>query len=768
MFQAHRFALKTLAAALLAAYNAIAHASASFTVRDIRVEGLERIEASTVFAYLPLRPGEIFNEDKATEVIRTLYATGFFNDVRVAAQGDLVVVQVLERPMITSVDLSGIRAVDKNKLNENLQALGLTPGHYYDKNIVSKAEQRLKEEYLTLGYYGAEVTTTVTPIDRNRVALLFSAIEGERARIRQVNFIGNKAVKTRTLKGEMRLSTPDWFSWYTRNDAYGQEKFAVDLGNIRAYYLNRGYLEFNIESAQVSLSPDKKDAYLNISLHEGEPYTVSSILLTGELLDKKRELQKLLTLKPGERYSESKLRASAQAIKDKLAEYGFAFATVSEQPAMDPKQHTVALTLNIAPGQRVAVRRVNIAGNRQTRDEVIRREMRQFEGAWFDGQRLALSKARLERLDYFNGVNIDYAPVAGVDDQVDINVNVSEKRLGFVNLYAGFSSTEKLMLGGSLSQNNIFGSGTDLSLKVDTSRAARAFSIVHLNPYFTPDGVEQLTSAYYDTQKPLVSAGAGAEDFTINRIGGRLRFGIPFSEVDKVYFGLGFEQNRFKAYEQAPKRYQEYIQEFGRVVNSAPLTIGWARDARDHPTVPSRGTLTRANFELGLPIASTKYYKIDLQQQYYYSFARGFVLGLNGELGYGRGLSGKPFPIFKNYYAGGIGSVRGYEPASLGPKDEDAQVAIGGAKSALVNAEISVPLPKTGFDRMLRVFAFVDAGNVWDEKQTPRLSDIRYSYGLGLTWISPIGPLKFSWGFPIVKKAGDAYRRFEFTIGTSF
>src|SRR5260363_55703 len=246
-------------------------------------------------------------------------------------------------------------------------------------------------------------------------------------------------------------------------------------------------------------------------------------------------------------------------------------------------------------------------------------------------------------------------------------------------------------------------------------RAPRAFSIVHLNPYFTPDGVEQLTSAYYDTQKPLVSAGAGAEDFTINRIGGRLRFGIPFSEVDKVYFGLGFEQNRFKAYEQAPKRYQEYIQEFGRVVNSAPLTIGWARDARDHPTVPSRGILTRANFELGLPIASTKYYKIDLQQQYYYSFARGFVLGLNGELGYGRGLSGKPFPIFKNYYAGGIGSVRGYEPASLGPKDEDAQVAIGGAKSALVNAEISVPLPKTGFDRMLRVFAFVDAGNVWDE-----------------------------------------------------
>ncbi len=766
LFQAHRFAVKTLAVALFAASSAVARASASFTVRDIRVEGLERIEISTVAAYLPLKPGDAFDENKASDIIHALYATGFFNDVRVSAQGDLVVIQVLERPVITSVDLSGIRAIDKSRLNERLQALGLAPGRYYAKNSVNQAEQMLKQEYLALGHYDAEVTTTVTPIDRNRVTLLFSAIEGERARIRQIHLIGNKAVKTRTLQGEMRLSTPDWFSWYTRNDIYGQEKFTADLENITAYYLNHGYLEFEIESTQVSLSPDKKDAYLTISLHEGEPYTISSMTLSGELLDKKEEFQKLLTLKPGGRYSRSKVRASAQAIKDKLAEYGFASALVTERPEMDAQQHTVALTLHVTPGRRFTVRRVNIQGNSKTRDEVIRREMRQFEGAWFDGQRLALSRARLERLDYFNDVSIDYTPVAGTEDQVDVNVNVTEKKTGFVNLYAGFSSTDKLMLGGSLSQDNIFGSGTNLSVRVDTSRAARTFAIVHINPYFTSDGVERLTSLYYDTRQPLLFS--GSRDFTINSIGGKLRFGIPFSEVDKVYFGLGFEQNRFKSYENAPKRYQEYIREFGTAVNNVPFTIGWARDARDHPMVPSRGYLSQANFELGLPVADTKYYKIDLQQQYYYSFARGFVLSLNGELGYGHGLFGKPFPIFRHYFAGGIGSVRGYEPASLGPKDEDTQTSIGGAKSALVNVEMSFPLPKTGFDRMLRAFAFVDAGNVWDEKQPPRWGDLRYAYGLGLTWISPIGPLKFSWAFPLVKKAGDTYQRFQFTLGTSF
>ncbi len=734
-------------------------------MRDIHVEGLERIEASTVFAYLPLRPGQTFDENKATEIIGALYATGFFNDVRVSTQDDRVVVQVLERPAITSIDFAGIRLFNKDTLNKVLQAHGVAPGRYYDKNIVHQAEQALKQEYLSRGYYDAEVTTTATPIDRNRVTLLFSIIEGERVRIRQVHFMGNKAVKTRTLRGEMHLSTPDWFSWYTKNDIYGRAQFDADLENIRAYYLDRGYLEFNFESTQVSISPDKKEVYLTISLHEGKPYTVSNITLTGELLDKKDELQKLLTVKPGQRYSASKLRASVQALTAKLAEYGFAFATVNpQQSEMDTQRHTVALTLHVTPGRRVTVRRVNIQGNHQTRDEVIRREMRQFEGSWFDGQRIALSKSRLERLDYFNEVSVDSVPVAGSEDQVDVNVHVTEKPTGFVNFYAGFSSTDKLMLGGSLSKHNVFGSGTSLSVAVDTTRTARTFSVSHIDPYFTPDGVERYTRAYYVTSYPLVFS--GLKDFAIRSIGGRLRFGLPFSEVDKVYFGLGFEQNRFKSYEKAPVRYREYIQEFGEVVNSVPLTIGWGRDARDNPMVPSRGYLTRADLELGLPMADVKYYKIDFQQQYHYSFARGFVLGLNGELGYGRGLFGKPFPIFKNYTAGGIGSVRGYEPASLGPKDKD--IAIGGAKSVLANVEMSVPLPKTGFDRALRAFAFVDAGNVWDEKQSPRFSDLRYSYGLGLTWISPIGPLKFSWAFPLVKKAEDLYQRFQFTVGTSF
>lgn len=764
--KSHHLVPKSVAAAVFAAHSLMAHAAAPFVVQDIRLEGLQRVEAGTVFAYLPIKKGDTFTDEKASQAIRALYATGFFNDVRVSVQNQVVIVQVAERPSIASVDFSGTKEFDKDTLAKALRSSGLSQGRYFDKALADKAEQELKRQYLTRGYYAAEVTTTVTPVDRNRVAILFSVIEGPSAKIRQVNFIGNKAFKSSTLRDEMQLSTPNWFSWYTKNDLYAKDKLTTDLEHVRSYYLDRGYLEFSIESTQASISPDKKDMYLTLSVHEGEPYQVSAVQLTGELLDKKAELEKLVKLKAGDRFSASKLQDSTKAIVDKLGQYGYAFANVNAQPQINQQNHTVALNLQVETGRRVYVRHVNITGNSRTRDEVVRREMRQFESSWFDSSRLKLSQDRINRLGYFTDVNVTTTPVTGTTDQVDVDVAVKEKPTGAITLGAGFSSSDKVVLSAGVTQDNVFGSGTSLAVNVNTSSYYRTLNVTQTDPYFTVDGISRITSVYYQTSEPLYYSTSSS--FRIITAGADLKFGIPFSELDTVFFGIGFKQYRLDVDSATPTAYKDYVASFGRISNVVPVTVGWSRDSRDSALIPSRGYYTRANLEIGTPLGSSKYLKLDLQQQYYYSFARGFVLGLNGQFGYGKGLGGDPYPIFENYFAGGIGSVRGYEPSSLGPRDASTGDPIGGAKLLVGNVELTFPLPGTGYDRTLRVFTFMDAGNVWGDSQNINFGDLRYGYGLGLAWISPIGPLKISLGFPLVKKEGDKYQKFQFQIGTAF
>jgi outer membrane protein insertion porin family len=740
-------------------------AASRFVVSDIRIDGLQRIEPGTVFSYLPIRRGDVFTDDKAAEAIRALYATGFFNDVRIAAEGDVLIVQVVERPAIGSIDFSGIHELEKDNLSKALRSVGLSEGRFYDKALLDKAEQELKRQYLTRGFYAAEVTTTVSPIDRNRVGLLFSVVEGPSAKIRQINFIGNKAFSSGTLRDEMQLSTPNWFSWYSKDDLYSKEKLTGDLENVRSYYLNRGYLEFAIESTQVSISPDRQDMYLTITLHEGEPYKISGIKLGGDLLGREAEFETLIKLKPGERFSAEKLQATTKAFVDKLGEYGYAFASVNAIPQIDQQHHSVELTLQVDPSRRVYVRRINVSGNTRTRDEVVRREMRQLESSWFDSNRVALSKDRINRLGYFTDVVVTSVPVEGTADQVDINVRVTEKPTGAITLGAGFSSTDKVVLSAGVSQDNVFGSGTSLAVNVNTAKTYRTLTVTQINPYFTVDGIKRITDVFYRTYQPL--AYSSDSSFRIVTVGADTKFGIPFSEVDMVYFGLGFEQDTLDVDANTPQTYKDYVKDFGRVSNNVPLTIGWSRDARDSALVPSRGYFTQINTEYGSPIGDTQYYKTDIQAQYYYSFARGFVLGLNMQGGYGNGLGGKPYPIFKNYYAGGIGSVRGYEPGSLGPRDNG--TAIGGNKMVVGNIEVSFPLPGTGYDRTLRVFTFLDAGNVWgNQGNSSGANGLRYAYGIGLTWISPIGPLKVSLGFPLKKRSTDQYQKFQFQVGTSF
>ncbi|MFT4067726.1 outer membrane protein assembly factor BamA [Paraburkholderia sp.] len=744
-----------------------AHAVQPFVVQDIRIDGLRRIESGTLFAYLPIRQGDTFTDDKASEAIRALYATGFFNEVRISTEGNVVVVHVQERPAIGTIDFAGIHEFDKDNLTKALASVGLSQGRYYDKSLVDKAEQELKRQYLTRGYYAAGVTTTITPIDRNRVGLLFSVAEGPSAKIRQINFIGNQVFSSNTLRDEMQLSTPNWFSWYTKNDLYAKDKLTGDLERVRSYYLNRGYLEFSIESTQVSISPDKKDMYLTVTLHEGEPYTISSIGLAGNLLNREAQLTRLIDIKPGERFSAEKLQATTKAIVDKLGEYGYAFATVNAVPKIDQQRHTVDISLQVDPNRRVYVRRINVVGNTRTRDEVVRREMRQLESSWFDSNRLALSKDRVNRLGYFTDVDVTTVPVEGMPDEVDIDVKVAEKPTGAITLGAGFSSTDKVVLSAGISQDNVFGSGTSLAVNVNTAKTYRTLTVTQTDPYFTVDGIKRITDVYYRTNYPLYYY--TDTSFRIITMGADLKFGIPFSEADTVYFGVGLEQNRLNTDSKTPQSYLDFVNEFGHVVNNVPLTTGWARDNRDSALVPSRGYYLQANGEVGTPAGATEYYKTDVQAQYFYSFARGFILGLNLQGGYGNGFAGKAYPIFKNYYAGGIGSVRGYESGSLGPTDKTTGDPIGGSRMVVGNIEMTVPLPGSGWDRTLRVFTFVDAGNVWgSEGNSNGANGLRYSYGAGLEWISPIGPLKLSLGFPFVRHATDKYQVFQFQIGTSF
>ena len=754
-----------LAASVLTVTAGQAHAVEPFVVKDIRVEGVQRVEPGTVFGYLPVKVGETFTDDKGAESIRALYNTGFFKDVQIRSEGNVLVVRVEERPAISQLEFIGFKEFDKEALRRTLRGVGVAEARYYDKSLIDRAEQEIKRQYVSRGYYAAEVSTTVTPVDANRVSITFTVDEGPTAKIRQINIVGNKAFKEGDLRDEMQLSTPNWLSWYTKNDLYSKQKLTADLEALRSFYLDRGYLEFAIESTQVSITPDKKDIYLTLNIHEGEQYKVSDIKLTGELLGKQAEMEKLIKLKQGDVFSSAKLSSTTKSITDLLGTYGYAFATINPQPQINQSNRTVALTLVVDPGRRVYVRRVNVVGNSKTRDEVVRREMRQMEASWFDGEKLQLSQNRVNRTGYFTDANITTEDVPGTTDQVDVNVNVTEKPTGQINLGVGFSSTDKLVLSAGIRQDNVFGSGTSLGLDVNTSKSNRTIAVTQFDPYFTVDGISRSTELYYRTYRPLYYT--GDQDYRVVQQGGNVKFGVPFSETDTVFFGIGYERTTIDVTTNTPLAYQNYVAKNGRITNNFPITIGWSKDQRDSALVPTRGRYQQANLEFGIPGGDLQYFRAYYQHQYFYPLSKSFTMAFNNEIGYGHGYGGKDFPVFKNYYAGGIGSVRGYETSTLGPRDANG-VAIGGASKFVGNVEFIFPLPGSGVDRTVRLFTFFDYGNVFAEGQPYKLGDMRYSTGFGLSWLSPIGPLKISMGFPIKRKTEDQTQRFQFQIGTAF
>lgn len=740
-----------------------AWAVAPFVLKDIRVEGLQRTDPGTVFAALPFRIGDTYSDDKGSAALRSLFATGLFKDVRIEIEGAVAVVIVDERSIIGSVTFVGLKEFDKEPLLKSLKDAGIGEGLPFDKALVDRAEQEIKRQYLSRSLYGAEVVTTVTPLERNRVNVTFTMTEGDAAHIKDIRIVGAGAFSERTLLDLFELTPGGWFTWYSKSDRYSRSKLNADLEKLRAYYVNRGYLEFAIESTQVTISPDKQTISISISIKEGQPYTVTSVRLEGDYLGKEKEFQSYILLRPGQPYRGDAVTETAKRFQDLFGLYGYAFARIEPRPEINRGAAQVAVVFAAEPQRRVYVRRIEVAGNTRSRDEVVRREFRQLEGAWYDGGLIKLSKERVDRLGYFKDVEVETNEVPGSPDEVDLVVKVTEKPTGNLMVGAGYSNAEKFTFTASVKQDNAFGSGNYMGIEVNTSRYNRTLVVSTVDPYWTVDGISRAIDVFYRTSRPINSLG---DAYDLKTPGAAVRFGVPFSEYDTVFMGVGIERTEIGASTGIPLSYLNYRVLYGDKTNSFPITIGWARDARDSVLVPTAGRYQRVNFEWAAA-GDVRYLRTNLQYQEYWPLPLRMSVGVNAELGLGKGLGGKPFPVFKNFYGGGLGTVRAFEQGSLGVVDPTGAY-IGGAKRLNVNTELYFPVPGSGSDKSLRIFMFGDAGNVWREDEPVTAASLRASAGFGLSWISPVGPLKLSWGKPLRVQHNDRIQRFQFQIGTAF
>jgi outer membrane protein insertion porin family len=742
-----------------------ANAIEPFQIRDIRVEGLQRTDPGSIFAVLPFRVGDTYTDEKAAAALRALFATGLYKDVRIDVEGDVVVVIVDERATIASVNFLGTKEFDKDTLTKALKDAGIGEGLPFDKALVDRAEQEIKRQYLGKSLYGAEVVTTVTPLERNRVDVTFKVTEGDVAHIRDIHIIGAKAFSESTLLDQMELTTGGWLTWYTKSDRYSRTKLNSDLEKLRAYYLNRGYLEFDITATQVTISPDKQSITITITVNEGQPYVVTGVRLEGNYLGREAEFRNLVTIKPGAPYHGDDVTATTRAFTDLYGTYGYAFAHVEPRPETNRQTGQVVVVLTADPGRRAYVRRVNLAGNTITRDEVIRRELRQLESAWYDGSKIKLSRDRIDRLGFFSSVDVDTAEVPGAPDQVDLTVNVVEKPTGNLTLAAGYSQADKLSVTGSIRKENVFGTGNFLELNLSTAHTNRNFSLSTTDPYFTDNGISRTYDIYYRMSRPLNSIG---DTYVVSTPGAAVRFGLPYSEFDTIFVGFGAEQTHIGTSFGVPNSYVIFVDQFGSYANSFPITAGWSRDQRDSAVAPTSGRYMRLNTDFS-PWGDVQYARFNGQVTQYWDLTHHFTLGVNGEVGYGVGLNGKAYPVFKNFYGGGLGSVRVFEQGSLGDESvDDTGAYIGGPKKANINTSLYIPVPGAANDKSLRVFTFFDAGNVWGEHQNMDLSRLRASAGVGLSWTSPVGPFQLSWGLPVRSFPNDRIQRFQFQVGTAF
>lgn len=736
-----------------------------FRVSDIRVEGLQRISPGTVFNFLPVQVGDQFTQFESERTIRALFKSGYFKNVRLDRDGDVLVVVVTERPAIADIKIQGNDDLETEPLLDSLKDIGLAKGRVFDRSLLDKVELELERQYYSRGKYGVKIETTVTPLERNRVDILIDVSEGAVAKIKQINIVGNSVFDDETLLDEFNQKTPNWLSFYTKDDQYSKQELAADLETLRSYYQDRGYIKFNIESTQVSITPDKKDIYITVNVSEGEQYKVREVRLSGELVVPPEKLYPNFQINAGDVYSRKRVTDTVTRISDTFGNEGYAFANVNTVPDIDEKAREVDLTFFIDPGKRVYVRRVNFAGNSKTRDEVLRQEMRQMEGGWFSAEKVERSRTRLQRLGFFEEVNVETPAVPGSTDEVDVNYSVTEQASGSVSLGVGFSQSSGIILNGSVTQDNFLGTGRRVSMSVNNSDVTSVYSFSYNNPYYTVDGISRGFGAFYRSTN---ADQANISDYSTDTYGANISYGFPVSEFNSFQFSILADSLKLKASDFPSQEIIDFIADHGDNFKSLTLSTSFAYDTRNRRIFPSSGGLRRIGIETKVPGSELEYYKVNLTLQQYVPLTKLFVFQAKTDIGYGDGYGDfGEMPFFENFFAGGVRSVRGYQDNSLGPRDTQND-PIGGNFKTTGTAQILFPPPFLTETNAVRLSLFYDVGNVFAGAQDWSGSDLRMSVGLGATWLSPVGPLAISFAQPFNDQSGDDVQQFQFTLGAGF
>ncbi len=740
--------------------------AADFVVRDIQVEGLQRISAGTVFNYLPVQVGSSISEKDYPDIIRALFKTGFFTDVNLERKGNVLVVTVVERPAIAEVKITGNSDISTEDLQKSLKEVGLAEGRVFDRALLDKVEQELLRLYYSRGRYAVQVKSQVQPLERNRVAVNIDIAEGAVASISQINIVGNKAFTEKELLGKLQSSTGGWFSFFSKDDQYSKQKLAADIETLRSFYLDRGYLKFNVDSSQVSITPDKKDVYVTINITEGEPYIIQDVQLTGDFgVVPEADLRALITLKPGETFSRAKVTETAKAVGERLGQEGYAFANVNTVPQVDDATQKVTLNFIVDPGKRVYVRRVNFQGNIKTQDEVLRREMRQMEGSWFSTKDIDRSKTRLQRLEYLESVNIETPAVPGASDQVDANFTVVERPSGSLMFGIGYGQESGILLNASVTQNNFLGTGNQLGLVLNNSQAGDNYSFSYTNPYYTPDGVSLGFRAFYQT---IDGAQLNTANYVRNAAGALVNFGFPLNEFDTLRLSPGYQHIWIGTTTNTPIEIFEYLKENGDTYDQLTLDASWARDSRNRTIFPSSGSLNQIAGQFALPGSTAEFYKLNYRSINYFQLANWLTWSVGGEIGYGDGYSNTGgLPFFENFFAGGLRSVRGWKSNTLGPRYSNDEPS-GGAFKTVANTQLILPVPFMEKSENVRVAAFFDIGNVFATPSAFEANELRYSIGISGQWLSPLGPIVLSVAAPLNEQSGDETEVFQFSFGVPF
>ncbi len=761
-----------------------AYAFDAFVVQEIRLEGLERINQGTVFNYLPVEVGDKIEPDQTSQIIHALFKTGFFDDIQLAKDGDTLVVKLTERPSIGSIEVEGNVDVPTDNLLDSLKDQGLAEGMTFDRSMLEMMRNELERLYFSHGKYAVRIDTQVTELPRNRVGIKIVIEEGYFARIKEINIIGNQRYSSEDLLEQFEQTKPSYLSWVTKSDQYDKQKLAKDLENLRTFYLDRGYLNFKITSTQVSITPNKQHIFITVNIEEGEQYKLSEYDIVGNTIIPVERLHELVQLEQNEVFSRSKISDIVKLMTQVLGNEGYAFARINPVPELDEVNKTVKLTFFVEPGGKVMVRRIDFKGNIKTQDDVLRKAMLQMESAPISTSKVEGSKETLNRMGFFKEVDVETVPVPGVPDQVDLIYTVEEGSSGQLGGGLGWSDVDKLVLNFNMSNRNLFGTGKSADLTFNSSQAYTTLSLAYNNPFYTLDGMSRGFNAYYS--KTDIGRTTAVSSYTTDAIGANVHYGIPISRYARMTWGAGYQNTTLKVGENAaiPQQIQDFINPsmtpgFDYANNNEDydefnVAFGISYNSFDRFVFPENGLSAGVSFTATIPGSDLQYYRTSVYGQYYKSLGAGFVGLLSANVGYGNGYGKtKRLPFYKNFYAGGIRSVRGFEESSLGPIDSLGN-PYGGNFVATSTVGLVLPEFIAPGTRAFRTVAFVDAGQAYHvndrsdfvEPLNPR--GFRYSAGLSLTWMSPMAPLVFTVATPLNRKAGDKRNPFSFTFGTVF